>query len=37
MTVLYWIRTLGKSVKSNVQSQMPDDIRYVNVIKLDEM
>ena len=37
VTVLYWIRTLGKSVKTYVQSQIPDDIRHVDVVELDEM
>ena len=37
VTVLYWIRNLGKSVKSYVQTQMPDDIRHVDIIEMDEM
>ena len=37
VTVLNWIRTLGKSVKAYVQTQMPDDIRHVDVVELDEM
>ena len=37
VTVLYWIRTLGKSVKSYVQAQMPDDIRHIDIIEMDEM
>ena len=37
VTVLIWIRTLGMSVKSYVQAQMPDDIRHVHVIEMDEM
>ena len=37
VTVLYWIRTLGKSVKTYVETQMPDDIRHVDVVELDEM
>ena len=37
VTVLYWIRTLGKSVKTYVQTQMPDDIRHVEFIEIDEM
>ena len=37
VTVLYWIRTLGKSIKAHVQTQMPDDIRHVDVIEMDEM
>ena len=37
VTVLYWIRTLGKSVKTYVQTHLPDDIRHVDVVELDEM
>ena len=37
VTVLYWIRNLGKSVKSYVQKQMPDDIRQVDIVEMDEM
>ena len=37
VTVLYWIRTLGKSIKAHVQTQMPDDIRHVDSIEMDEM
>jgi len=37
VTVLYWIRTLGKSVKAYIQDQMPDDIRHVDIIEMDEM
>ena len=37
VTVLYWIRSLGKSVKSYVQTQMPDDIRHIDIIEMDEM
>jgi len=37
VTVLNWIRTLGKSVKDYVQAHMPDDIRYIDVIEMDEM
>ena len=37
VTILNWIRTLGKSVKTYVQAQMPDDIRQVDVVELDEM
>ena len=37
VTVLLWIRTLGKSVKSTIQAQIPDDIRHVYVIEMDEM
>ncbi len=37
VTVLHWIRTLGKSIKTYVQTQMPDDIRHVDIVELDEM
>lgn len=37
VTVLNWIRTLGKSVKTYVQTQLPDDIRHVDIIEMDEM
>ena len=37
VTALLWIRTLGISVKSYIQAQMPDDIRHVDVIEMDEM
>ncbi len=37
VTVLYWIRTLGKSLKTYVQTHLPDDIRHIDVIEMDEM
>ena len=37
VTVLNWIRTLGKSVKTYVHMHMPDDARHVDVIEMDEM
>ena len=37
VTVLYWIRNLGKSIKTYVQTEMPDDIRHVDMVELDEM
>ncbi len=37
VTVLYWIRTLGKSVKAYVNTHLPDDIRHVDFIEMDEM
>jgi len=37
VTVLHWMRTLGKSIKTYIHTQMPDDIRHVDVIELDEM
>ena len=37
VTVLNWIRTLGKSVKTYVHMHMPDDARHIDVIEMDEM
>ncbi len=37
VTVLNWIRTLGKSVKTYVHMYMPDDARHIDVIEMDEM
>ena len=37
VTVLYWIRTLGKSVKTYVNTHMPDDIRHVDFVEMDEI
>ena len=37
VTVLYWIRTLGKSVKHHVLANLPNDIRDVDIIEMDEM
>ena len=37
VTVLYWIRNFGKSVKSYVQENLPDDIRHVDIVEMDEM
>ena len=37
VTVLNWIRTMGSSVKTYVRTHMPDDIRHVDVIEMDEM
>ena len=37
VTILYWIRTMGESVKTYVQAEMPTDIRHVDVIEMDEM
>ena len=37
VTVLNWIRTLGKSVKTHVKTHLPDDIRDVDIIEIDEM
>ena len=37
VTVLYWIRILGKSVKAYVNTHLPDDIRHVDFIEMDEM
>tara|TARA_B100002049_G_scaffold132993_1_gene98497 strand:- start:277 stop:714 length:438 start_codon:yes stop_codon:yes gene_type:complete len=37
VTVLNWIRSMGDSVKSYVQTEMPTDIRHVDFIEMDEM
>ena len=37
VTVLNWIRLLGASIKDYVQTQMPDDIRHIDYIEMDEM
>ena len=37
VTVLNWIRTMGESVKSYVQTEMPEDIRDVDFVEMDEM
>ena len=37
VTVLYWMRTFGKSMKAYVQTHLPDDIRHVDIIEMDEM
>ena len=37
VTVLNWIRTMGASIKTYVRTHMPDDIRHVDVIEIDEM
>ena len=37
VTVLNWIKTLGSSVKTYVQTHMPDDLRHIDVIEMDEM
>ena len=37
VTVLNWIRMLGKSVKTYVHMPMPDDARHVDVIEMDDM
>ncbi|NQY74537.1 MAG: IS1 family transposase [Candidatus Margulisbacteria bacterium] len=37
VTVLYWIRSIGQSVKAYVQTHLPDDIRHVDIIEMDEM
>ena len=36
-TVLNWIRSMGKSVKTYVQTEMPIDIRHVDFVEMDEM
>ena len=37
VTVLYWIRDLGVSLKAYVNANFPDDIRHVDFIEMDEM
>ena len=37
VTVLNWIRNMGESVKSYVQTEMPADIRDVDFVEMDEM
>lgn len=37
VTALNWIRIFGKSLKEHVQAELPDDIRHVDVIEIDEM
>ena len=37
VTVLNWIRFFGKSMKNYVQTQLPDDIRQIDIIEMDEM
>jgi len=37
VTVLNWVRRMGKSVKSYVQTEMPIDIRHVDFVEMDEM
>ena len=37
VTVLNWIRLLGTSIKDYVQTQLPDDIRHIDYIEMDEM
>ena len=37
VTVLKWIRSMVKSVKTYVQTEMPIDIRHVDFVEMDEM
>lgn len=37
VTVLNWVRYFGKSLKNYVQTELPDDIRQIDVIEIDEM
>ena len=37
VTVLNWIRNMGESVKSDVQTEMPADIRDIDFVEMDEM
>ena len=37
VSVLNWIRHFGKTVKEHVQTQLPDDIRDIEIVEIDEM
>ena len=37
VTILNWIRDFGKSVKEYVLKNMPNDIREIEVVEMDEM
>jgi len=37
VTILNWIRDFGKSVKEYVLNNMPNDIREIEVVEMDEM
>ena len=37
VTVLNWIRSMGNSVKTYVQTEMPIDIRHVDFVEMDAM
>jgi len=37
VTVLYWIRTFGTSVKAHVNANFPDDARHIDYVEMDEM
>ena len=37
VTVLYWIRNFGSAVKAYVETHLPDDIRHVDFVEMDEM
>ena len=37
VAVLNWIRFFGKSMKAYVNTQLPDDIRHIDIIEMDEM
>ena len=37
VTVLNWIRHFGQSIKDYVETELPDDIRHIDVIEMDEM
>ena len=37
VTVLYWLQTLGRYVKTYVNTHLPDDMRDVDFVEMDEM
>lgn len=37
VTVLNWIRSMGKFVKSYINTHISDDLRHVDFIEIDEM
>ena len=36
-TVLRWIRSIGMTVKTYINTNIPDDARHVDFIEMDEM
>lgn len=37
VTVLNWIRSFGKNIKEYVLENMPNDIREIDIVEIDEM
>lgn len=37
VTVLNWIRSMGKSVKSHINTYISDNLRHVDFVEIDEM